>query len=277
MNTKIKSENHSEDEIDLFELIFKVFKFIKRYSIYYGIAIVLGFLIGFILPKLTETTYTSESIAIVETVDKEVAESIIKHFSDFLSSDEEFLNKEKYSILNDIISVTTKIDMSEKSKEYIKITVQTKKYIDREQLKKSLTNFFQNNSYIKEQAKIFKKQSPLIIARINEEISKIELEQNNNINAKKGQQILIEGSKNNGEILIDLFTQKLLIEKQLETFEPIVFLTDFGPFLPSTSKSLTYGLISSAFLFLLTFIISIIININKSLLVQNKKEENLTI
>ena len=257
-----KATNH--DEIDLFELMIKMYKFLKKNFIMYSIALVLGASIGFAIPKINSTYYTTDAIVKIQTIDSETAESIFKQFSSFLSTEKEYIESNNKEIIEKMISIETSLDKSKESNGFINLKVYTKSTVNREELKKVLTKFFLDNPYIKEEADIFRKQSPLVIEKIEEEISKIELEQDNNLKDKKGQQILIESSKDNCAILIDLFKQKLKIEKEVETFQPIKFLTDFGPFMPSTNNSLKNAIIFGAVFFFLAFLYTIIGRLNKA-------------
>ncbi|GEM_PF-3634754 len=266
------------EEIDLGELLLRLYAFIRRNILIYIAAIIVGGVIGYLIPKTTAVTYSTKAIASIKSIDPNIAKSIIDQFSNFISLEKNYFSKNKKTISN-IASLNAEVEYKDEKVStgtqgdaFLNITVNTIIPVDREILKNSIIDFFMQNPFIMEESEIFKEQSPELIRKYEEEIAKIELLQENNKTHKRNQQVIIENnSKSLNETIIQLFTAKQSIEKQIELFEPIRFVTDFGPFISSKTKGIKYASIFAALLFAITFLTTIVISLNRKMKEKNIK------
>lgn len=266
------------EEIDLGELLLRLYGFIRRNILIYGAAIIIGGIVGYLIPKTTAVTYSTKAIASIKSIDPNIAKSIIDQFSDFISLEKDYFDSNKETIGNiskliaEVEYKDEKVSSGTQGDAFLNITVNTTIPVDREVLKNSIIDFFMQNPFIMEESEIFKRQSPELIRKYEEEIAKIELLQKESKTHKRNQQVVIENnSKSLNETIIQLFTAKQSIEKQVELFEPVRFVTDFGPFISSKTKGVKYAMMFAALLFAFTFFTTIIISLNRKMKAKNIK------
>lgn len=269
------------EEIDLIELIIKIYKFIKKYIIIFVIALIIGVIIGFIKNKSGSTTYKS-SILVTSGFNNELFQtSDVFKFNNLLTDLTLFLNNQlqsgdleilatKMNLTVDELSCISSISIAateelEKQKnsfsQNFEITVVADNSDIFAKLGEGLKNYFTNNEYFKtliEQQKIYSEQ---LIKKLDEEIYEIDslqkTKKNSNMNVT-----IYENEYTNSSKIIELYKTKIKTEKNLQLSETIFIIENFYNPVSISSASKTNLIIFPVILLFLAFMFAIIREIN---------------
>jgi len=240
----------NNQEIDLIEIIVKIFNFFKKYLILFVIAIILGIVVGFFKSRKSSTTYKSSMLitsGIKSDVYKQLSiegefenNNLIPDLIGYLNL--QIQNADYQNLANklnlDVAEVSKIISISVDEKEFnekLKASFSqnflvTAEVVDNEIFKKladAIKYYISNNLYVKNIGELQKKSAAELLDKLNVEIYKIDSIRNSINNQKNSNFIIYNLTENNSISAIQLYKSKMRILNNLELSEPVYIIEDF--------------------------------------------------
>lgn len=283
------TENRN-DEIDLIEVFFNIYIFLKRKFWFLFIATFIGAALGystkFFGSEHFESTmliesYTLEDDILIEYFDnlqKIIEDRNYQYLSSKFETEIKYISSLKEISAEKLLDEETIININEdiENPNYIKVIVKSNNNDLYKILNKSLLNYLNKEKYITDEIEIFKEQNNALINRIDNEILLIEELQKQNIknrDYRSGVNIYNDQNSIHKELL-GLLKEKQEIQKKLKFATPYRIIEDFIIYQTPVKKTVTYTLTGGFSLSFIVFISLIIRNINKHIRKKNENEEN---
>lgn len=277
----------NNNEIDLVDLLLKLFIYTKKYFFVFAVAIVLGLVYGYIQNRNVAYNFKSEMIIVSKiqneldynmmprmkkeynTGNVDIIDNIIKSAQKQISSrNYEYLSKRTgltVDELKSVISISSKAVANDNSADfdYIEISASTKDKEIFTKLGKGIENYINNNEYIKRNNL---KDSILISNLIKETNQKLEIlsqYQDKTIKPNSNTEMLVVGENSVFGESVDMLSYKLKLEQELHSIKTARILENF--FIPAgkTAASTRNLIIYPAIFFIISIFIVIILILNK--------------
>lgn len=262
------------DEIDLIEVFLKMYIFFKKNFWVLFISVIIGAGLGYSIKFLSEKHYESSMLINSDTVSEDLLIEYINNIQTIIEDGNfQYLSDKMeidslYLINLKGISVEEVYDEKEKkSKEYLSVTANV---IDNQllaSLSTGILKFLEKEPYIQNEIEIFNENNLSIISKIDEELEKLEILQDNNLNQSRGKgDVNIYNSQNSfQDELLKLLKEKQSKEKMLKFATPFRVIQDFTIYQKPETNTKTYTLIGGLLFGFLALTLLIIRNINKSI------------
>ncbi len=278
---------NNNNEIDIIELILKIYIYTKKYILVFAIAIILGAIVGFFKNKTTTTRYKSEMIIIskiqndlsyktmartrknIDVGDNDVIVNIIKAFQQKLSNKNYvFLSKQTKLTeleLKNITTISAKIIEDDNSADfdYLSINVNSTKPDVYKNLSLGIINYINNNNYIKNK---YKKDSILIqelIAQTDKKINDLEEYSAQKFDKNNNDFVIMNDNSVYGES-VHLMAYKQKLVQELNSLKTATIIEDFyipnSPIITSSTKVI---IMYSVIFFILSILLVLLLIINK--------------
>ncbi len=258
------TNTNSEKEIDLTEILIKVYTFFSKYKYIFIGAIALGILLSIMKFSIEKKYYKSDIIVLSNQ--KEILINML----------ESLIEQDDYSILADNFGLSKKANkckVTDMSVERIFIgegTDKTEQAMFKvyfsvtdtamfKNLEKGIVYFAENNDFIKQENEFNKIQNSELIKKYKEEIDKIDSLRNINFNNK----LTISGSDDNKNEIINLYRQQQSIERSLKLSKPVRIVRHFDLPKKAFSTKIKTGIISVFLSFFIALIITLLIETNR--------------
>jgi len=269
MNTEKRN-----DEIDLIELFLNIYIFFKKHfwllfiSAFIGAG--LGYSTKFFAKKHYESTMIINSYTLSENILIEYFDNFNKLIKDNNISYLSKMSKIDSSKLRSLNEIKAEIAYDEKEKKnkgylYVKVNVTNNEILG--ELSQGLLNFIEQEPYAKSEIDIYKENNNNLIAKLNDEINKLERLQANLLSPSqtKGDVNIFNEQKSFQDEILSLIKEKQSREKLIKFAAPFRIIQDFTIFQKPVRKTVTYTL-TGGFLFgFLALFYLIFRNINKNI------------
>lgn len=260
MDSSKQPTKHTSDEIDLFELFAKGVLIIKRNTILLTTTFFIGTLIGWAYYQISPKQYESKMLISSDILTESYSKSLVENLNKLVMENNGQLLSEKTGLNPDQASLITRIEIKsaieksdatpENTKIYLNITVKAKDNSVWPQIQTALTNYFQNNEFVKIRVDQRKKYNNQMIEKINLELVDLEnlkkkiAEGSFNQSNKEGL-YLFDPTTVNSKI-IELNKEKITLQNSLETVNSIQVVEGFTAFKNPASPKLSFSLVSGA-------------------------------
>ena len=224
----------ASNEIDLLELLAKIYFLFKRNKYIILIFAVIGIIIGILKSSKTEVYFQTEMI-VKTAIEPNAVYNQLQTLSDFSSSNNSALLAEELNIAKEDarqikhieIEKIEEIEEIEENENFLlKITleVHNTKIIPR--IRKGLINFTQSNDFLNQQLKNKQKHFEQYLNEISEALKIIQSKEQQKINSDKFNESII-GDESYASQIIQLMDKKEKIEKKLSQNKPLNIIKDF--------------------------------------------------
>jgi len=248
----MNTEEKRNDEIDLVEVFFNIYRFLKKHFWVLFLSGMIGGAIGystkFLASKHFESTmliesYTLENDILIEYINN--IQTIIKDQNHSYLSDKLGLNDDDVINLKEINAIKLFNEKNKKELDYIKVVVKSDNNELYHELSDNLQLYLTKEIYITDEIELFKEQNQSLIENINSEILLLEELQRKNIksstNNKSGVNIYNDQNSFHKDLL-GLIKEKQKLQKKLNYAAPFRVIEDFIIYQTPIKKTVTYTL-----------------------------------
>lgn len=262
------------DEIDLIEVFLNIYIFFKKHFWTFVLSLVIGGILGYSTKFFATKHYESTMIINSYTVSEDILienfnniNSIIKDGNYSYLSERLELDSTLLITLNDISAEQAYDEKLKKDKDYVYVHVKLSDNKILKDLSNGLLTYFEKEPYIKSEIETYEENNMSLIAKIDEEINKLDKLQDNLLNPvqSKSDVNIYNDQKSFQNEILGLVKEKQTREKYLKYSTPFRIIQDFTVFNKPIKKVKTYTIIGAflGFFFILMFLV--IRNINKTI------------
>jgi hypothetical protein len=262
------------DEIDLIELFLNMYIFFKKNFWILFISGLIGGGLGYSTKFYGKKHYESSMLINSYTVSADLLIEYINNIQTIIEDENIDLLSNKMEIDSLSLSNLSKISVEdvydekkEQSKGYLSVMVEVENNQLLNTLSTGILNFIEKETFIKTEIDLFTKNNQNLISKIDEEIIKLEILQENNLkqSQNKGDVNIYNSQKSFQNELIALIKEKQGIEKRLQFKTPFRVIRDFTIYQKPVKKTVTYTLSGGLLFGFIVLLILIIQNINKNI------------
>lgn len=242
------STQHNQ-EIDLLELIVKLYHFFKKRFILITIFLLLGIIIGLTKTNISEKHYESQLIGRATIIPDQLVADIVNDINEQKEKDNLNYISKKLNLSIELIDNIREITIDTLSYGGFKLLIQVNDNTILDSLQIGLMHLFNNNTYINNERELRLKQYKELILKIDEEINYLNSLKTEKANSSN---IIIEEKSSLSNRIIGLYTKKHSIEKkQIYSTNAIEIIQEFTETdKPVNIKTKNVALYSFVFLFL---------------------------
>ena len=257
------------DEIDLGELLLKLFKIVNRNKFTLLILTALGVALGTLNYYLKEPIYESSMMLRSDILTEAYSETLTDNLKRLIQERNDALLSEKLSITAEEAShlVDIKVESVEEANTPVGavkniiflISVEITDNGILENLQAGIVNFLENNEFVKKRIDLRRKRFEALVSQVNVEIKEIDsLKKRMNegiIYNQQGANLVVLDPSNVYEKALSLFKEELTYQENLELIDSIQLIEGFtafkNPIAPRLSISGGSGLLVGLFLALI--------------------------
>lgn len=257
------------DEIDLGELLLKLFKIVNRNKFTLLILTALGVALGTLNYYLKEPIYESSMMLRSDILTEAYSETLTDNLKRLIQERNDALLSEKLSITAEEAShlVDIKVESVEEANTPVGavkniiflISVEITDNGILENLQAGIVNFLENNEFVKKRIDLRRKRFEALVSQVNVEIKEIDsLKKRMNegiIYNQQGANLVVLDPSNVYEKALSLFKEELTYQENLELIDSIQLIEGFtafkNPIAPRLSISGGSGLMVGLFLALI--------------------------
>ena len=257
------------DEIDLGELLLKLFKIVNRNKFTLLILTALGVALGTVNYYLKEPIYESSMMLRSDILTEAYSETLTDNLKRLIQERNDALLSEKLSITAEEAShlVDIKVESVEEANTPVGavkniiflISVEITDNGILENLQAGIVNFLENNEFVKKRIDLRRKRFEALVSQVNKEIKEIDsLKKRMNegiIYNQQGANLVVLDPSNVYEKALSLFKEELTYQENLELIDSIQLIEGFtafkNPIAPRLSISGGSGLMVGLFLALI--------------------------
>ncbi len=257
------------DEIDLGELLLKLFKIVNRNKFTLLILTALGVALGTVNYYLKEPIYESSMMLRSDILTEAYSETLTDNLKRLIQERNDALLSEKLSITAEEAShlVDIKVESVEEANTPVGavkniiflISVEITDNGILENLQAGIVNFLENNEFVKKRIDLRRKRFEALVSQVNKEIKEIDsLKKRMNegiIYNQQGANLVVLDPSNVYEKALSLFKEELTYQENLELIDSIQLIEGFtafkNPIAPRLSISGGSGLLVGLFLALI--------------------------
>jgi len=221
----------ASNEIDLIELLAKIYFLFKRNKYIILTFAVIGIILGILKSSKTEAYFQTEMI-VKTSIEPDAVYNQLQTLSDFRNSNNLALLAEELNIAKEEATQIKRIEIEkiEKNKEkenfLLKIILEVHNTKIIPKIRKGLINFTQSNEFLSQQLKNKQKHFEQYLHEISEALEIIQRKEKQKINSDKFNESII-GEESYASQIIQLMDKKETIEKNLSQNKPLNIIKDF--------------------------------------------------
>lgn len=262
------------DEIDLIELFLNIYIFFKKNFWILFISGIIGGGLGYSTKFLGTSHFESSMLIESYTVSNDLLIEYINNVQTILKDGNvKYLSKRMGIDSTNLIDLKTISvedvydEKAKKSKGYLSVAVNVTNNDFLHYLSSGILKYMENEPYVKSEIQIFTEHNQDLISRIDEEIDKLKVLQENNLSQQKSNgDVSIYNNQNSFQNeLLALLKEKQKLEKQLKFASPFRIIQDFTIYQKPIRKTVTYTFSGGILFGFIAMVILIIRNINKSI------------
>jgi len=253
------------DEIDLVEVFFSIFKFIKKNIVILVISGILGATIGFSSKFFTKEYFKSEMIIESYTISEELRINYINQFNNLLEDKSyEYLSENSSLSIEELMlikKISAKPDGNIIDEEILFINIVVWDYSVLPKIAEGLQSYMNSFTYVKNEIELFKENSKSLIR----DIEKYVIDSINPSNRNYYVNNITKKDKFFHNEVLDLLREKIQLEKELNYALPFRIIQDFTIYKNPVNKVKKNSMKGALILFFITFLTLIIIQFNKKI------------
>jgi len=248
----MNTEEKRNDEIDLVEVFFNIYRFLKKHFWVLFISGMIGGAIGYSTKFLASKHFESTMLIESYTLEDDILIEYINNIQTIIEDQNYSYLSEKLGLTKDTISKIKEIkanklfdEKGKKELKYIKVAVKSDNNELYNDLSSNLQSYLNKEIYITDEIELFKQQNQSLIENINSEILLLEELQRKNIkggaNNKTGVNIYNDQNSFHKDLL-GLIKEKQKLQKELNYAAPFRVVEDFIIYQTPIKKTVTYTL-----------------------------------
>ena len=228
----------ASNEIDLLELLAKIYFLFKRNKYIILTFAVIGLTLGILKSSKTEAYYQTEMIT-KTSVEPDAVYNRLQTLSDFRSNNNVALLAEELNIAKEDATQIKRIEVEkveereekeekeERENFLLRITLEVHNNKIIPKISKGLINYTQSNDFLNQQLKNKQKHFELYLNKISEALKIIQRKEKQKINSEKYSESILLGEESYASQIIQLMDKKEKIEKSLSQNKPLNIIKDF--------------------------------------------------
>lgn len=262
------------DEIDLIELFLNIYIFFKKNFWFLFISTFIGAGLGYSTKFYSKKHFESSMLINSYTVSGSLLIEYISNIQKIIEDNNYLYLSERMELDTSLLSDLKEIKIAEvydekekKSKGYLSVSVNVLNNQILSSLSTGILNYIEKEPYVQNEIEIFTQNNQNIISKIDEELEKLEILQDNNLKQSegKGDVNIYNSQKSFQNELLDLLKEKQSREKSLKFAIPFRVIQDFTIYQKPKTKTKAKTLIMGLSFGFIAFSVLIIRNINKSI------------
>lgn len=288
------TKEETNEEIDLIEVFINIYVFLKKNFWFLFTALLLGAVLGYSTKFLKKEYYESTMLIESKILDENIVNEYINNIQSIKEDDNFSLLSQKMDVepeeLRNLIKIESSIYDKEEDKDkdenehevegnvkdgieeeienklaYIIVVATANNNTVFNKLANGISNFINDEEYVHDEIKSFKRDAQSLIHKIEQEIHKIEQIQARLINPqhKNGEIKIYYQEKSLQEELLSLTKEKYELEKAIEYASPYRVIKNFTVYQKPKSNSTTYTVQGALLLFFIALLILMIKKLNQ--------------
>lgn len=261
------------DEIDLIEVFFGIYIFLKRNFWILFIATIVGAGLGYSTKFYAKPHFESSMIVKSYIMSSNLLSEYIVKFQNLLNDKNYKLLHEQTNLsieeLRSIKEITTEIPYDEKGKDELGYTIIHVKCIQNivlDKLGNGILSFLEKEPFLISEIESFKVKNTAITEHITDEINNLGFKNNKPLGSGEKNKInIFNGTEVFYNELIFLLEEKYQREKELKFAEPFRIIEDFTRYQKPVKKTVTYTISGGVLLWFLTLLFIVIRHLNKEI------------
>mgnify|MGYP006282409731 CR=1 FL=1 len=220
------TQQQNNNEIDLLELLAKIYFVFKRNKFIIIGFTALGLIYGIYSSTKGEPYYSTEMISRLN-LSNDLIINKLKTLEKLNKNRNYLVLSEQLNLPNDQIRKIKSIaieEIEETSLINVKLKIHDKELIN--DVKNGILNFLENNDYIQKELKLEQEHNEQFLERITEALEVLKEKENQKINHKMSEGVFLSDESYSDQ-LIKLMDKRESVEKRLMLNEPLTILNDF--------------------------------------------------